>query len=1235
MHLSFNIKLLVRLFFIVPVFAFAQTQRQIDVLQKTALLYKAKELNNQQQLIIIAKQKGWDLIKKDNTSRTLMMLTGVDVKGFPLYTQTDNASIPATTTQTNYLWQNSFGVNGSSAAVKNKLAIWDGGAVNNNHIEIAGRIINKDFSSNLNHSTHVGGIMIAQGVNPASKGMAYGTQQLINYDYNNHISEIATEAENLLLSNHSYGITCGWSKLETATYWTYYGLPGDTADYKFGIYDAETQMLDSIAFAAPNYLMVKSVGNNRDKNGPSVGEQCYIYDNNGILVLKPRPAGISNNNGYDIIPTYGIAKNILTVGAVEGIIGGIPNSSNIKMSSFSSWGPTDDGRIKPDLVADGVNVFNCTSDGNTAYESYSGTSMATPNVTGSLFLLQELYNKKHNGSFMNAATLKALAIHTTTDAGNFAGPDYKFGWGLLNAKNAADIIAGKDTAYSKIVETLLNNSDTFKLNVIASGNGKLMATIAWADAPATPTTTNLLNNPSLKLINDLDIRIIHNGTTYFPWTLNPTNPDAAATKADNFRDNVEKIELDTAIPGDTYQIQITHKNTLQKGLQNFSLIVSGVGGNTFCQPYTTNNNSVRIDSVRIADLFTTSISCNNYINSTNTTATLKPKQTYNVNVGLGNCNNTGNNKIAKLYIDYNNNGSFNDAGELVFTSSVIIGFGTTSGSFTTPDYLINNNTALMRLVIAETTDVTSFDACSTTATLGAIQDFLVKFSSPQKDVAVTDIEIPTENFCAANNQFISIKLFNNGDSTIENIPVTAIVKKGATITNLLTGTYAAKLQPNQSAVFTFQQPILTLADSVYNITATANLIDDNYSNNNTLTQTFTIKSKSILSSGQANVCNNLATLKVFGASNTQNYAWFAGSNKTNFVATGDLATTSTIANKYYLTTGFTASLGAANNTISNNGDYQAKGGNYFYYTANSPVLLQSAKLYTAYPGKVFIKVADTVRTYSDGRYDYTTLNATTIDVQASNPQPATGNVAGYNAADTGLTYNINLLLPKGKHILIVSTDSIANIFRNKSITTSPYPNSIANLISITGNNATTPDSFYYYLYNMQIRTLDCESDEYPVNTTFAALPIITKNGDTLISSAGINYQWQKDGVDILGETNKTFIPTLAGNYSVVVTDFGGCTQSSKVFNSDITNGLLVYPNPAKKFVQLALTANEADFTLVDIYDILGKKYLSKIYNTVTNAFSDKIDISNFPNGIYFIKLYHAEKTYSAKLVVGR
>ena len=85
----------------------------------------------------------------------------------------------------------------------------------------------------------------------------------------------------------------------------------------------ETQVWDSIAYNAPYYLIVKSVGNNRDVNGPAVGQPYYRPNATGVMIpAGNRPPGISNNDGYDIVPTYGTAKNILTIGAVYPIPGG-------------------------------------------------------------------------------------------------------------------------------------------------------------------------------------------------------------------------------------------------------------------------------------------------------------------------------------------------------------------------------------------------------------------------------------------------------------------------------------------------------------------------------------------------------------------------------------------------------------------------------------------------------------------------------------------------------------------------------------------------------------------------------------------------------------------------------------------------------------------------------------------------------------------------------------------------
>lgn len=101
----------------------------------------------------------------------------------------------------------------------------------------------------------------------------------------------------LLLSNHSYGTVSGWSK-DGGT-WTWFGDPAisTTKDWKFGFYNSTSAFYDGIAYNAPYYLIVKSAGNdNADVGDGSRPPDC---------------------DPYDCIPTNGVAKNILTVGAVK------------------------------------------------------------------------------------------------------------------------------------------------------------------------------------------------------------------------------------------------------------------------------------------------------------------------------------------------------------------------------------------------------------------------------------------------------------------------------------------------------------------------------------------------------------------------------------------------------------------------------------------------------------------------------------------------------------------------------------------------------------------------------------------------------------------------------------------------------------------------------------------------------------------------------------------------------
>ena len=1219
-----------------PFFGIAQQEKKMDVLQKISAEYHKKELADRAKMLLLTKKYSWQSSQKNKNK--IAILTGIDVYGFPIYTTINNNTLSAATTHTNKLWQGGttgFNLSGSSPNMNGKLAIWDEGLPSINHTELIGRIVNKDGASVANHSTHVAGTLIAKGINPVAKGMVYNANILNCYDFNDDISEIAGAASGLLISNHSYGRVAGWQK--NGGNWQFNGNPNDTADYKFGFYDDVTQMLDSIAFNAAYYTIVKSVGNNRNNNGPAVGQLYMRYDNTGTMVdAGIRPAGISSNDGYDIIPTYGVAKNIITVGAVEGIASGSTKSTDIKMSNLSSWGPTDDGRIKPDIVANGVEVLSTSNSSNAGYEVMTGTSMATPNVAGSLFLLQELYSQKYNGNFMKAATLKALAIHTATEAGNAPGPDYKFGWGLLNVEKAANVIKFGNASTDKISEEILNNNDTIKYYVTATGNGKLMATICWTDPVGSVSTTNLLNNPALKLVNNLDIRIIQKNKVYMPWVLDPANPSLAATTGDNFRDNVERVEVADFIAGQQYIILITHKGNLQRSSQAFSLILSGVnlGGSVICNSNTVNNGDVRIDNFTFAGINNTSTICNNY-DSTTLIAKVEPSKTYPVNIFLSSCNGTNTNKIAKLYIDYNCNGNFVDANELVYTSNIINGNGNINTNITIPNNIIVGNRALMRLIIVETNDSVTFSACNSLIKNGATQDYQIQFINPKKDIAITDIAVPAYNICASNSQYVSIRLVNSGDSAVSNIPLKTIVKNGAITIATLNDTYQPILESGASIIYTFQTPFTSLANTTYTITATANLLSDQIETNNSQTSNINTASVNTLVAGQANICGKTATLKAFNTNDNQNYNWYNAANINMPIAIGTSTTSKIVAPIYYVNSGNAATIGAATKSIFTDGDYQLKGGNYFKYTATVPMLLENAKLYTAYPGKVTITVANIKATFADGTYTYNSLNSITIDVAASKPIPQKGNVAGNDVTDTGLVYNINLLLPSGSHAIIVTTDSIANIFRNKNILSNPYPYSISNLFTITGNNATNPEQFYYYLYNMNLKTLDCQTDKVAVIPTIAAPATISKVGDSLICSSSINYQWQKDSVDVLGETNQTYKPIIAGNYSCVATDNTGCKQISNyiITSKPAEKEFSFYPNPANNVVNIKFVDATITNTVIQITDVLGRQCIKQIFYNLSGNIVKQINTAQLSNGIYVLNVIQGNKIYKEKLLV--
>lgn len=505
-------------------------------------------------------------------------LVYVDETGRPIY-HGCNDLISAETISTDEVWAGGaagFALDGFRPGWQVYLAIWEAaGAPRATHQEFAGRITQVDAAAENYHATRVAGIAMASGVNANAKGMSPNASLLALLSDNDSAEMAYWAGLGVTVSNHSYSPLTGWNFSDGV--WAWYGdvNVSTSEDDQFGKYTSSTQDWDQVAYDAPTYVIVGGAGNDRNDTGPA-SATLHVHFASGVpaLSVDTHPAD-GGSTGYDTMPSTKCGKNMITVGGINDIPGGWATPSDAATASFSSWGPTDDGRIKPDIVANATGLTAPDSGADNNYTTgASGCSYAGPAVAGSVnLILQEWENKFPLAGDPLSSTIKALLVHTADEAGT-TGPDYIYGWGVMNTRTAVELVDAHSLVVGvRILEPTLQDGATDEFDFWWDGESPFSVTMAWTDPPGTPPGTGV-DLSTIMLVNDLDLRVerLATGVTYEPWLLDPTPTGESALTGDNYRDNVEQVHVANP-PAGYYRAIVTHKSQLDSGSQDYSLIL--------------------------------------------------------------------------------------------------------------------------------------------------------------------------------------------------------------------------------------------------------------------------------------------------------------------------------------------------------------------------------------------------------------------------------------------------------------------------------------------------------------------------------------------------------------------------------------------------------------------------------------------------------------------------------------
>lgn len=366
------------------------------------------------------------------------------------------------------------------------VGIGDNSEVSTAHVDFTGRVVSRVPFPISFHGIHVTGIVAGAGLlNPKYNGMSPRATIVSQY-----LSDIITNTPvyvndyNMIVTNNSY-------------------TAADDSCAGSGAYDVLSNYTDDQMKTYEQVLHVVSAGND------------------GAYTCSPYPVSYATvKSGYQC------AKNVLTVGAMDSVYA---------IAVFSSRGPVADGRIKPEIVADGVDVYSTTQ--NNTYFYNSGTSMSGPVVAGCVGLLNERYRQLNGNAIPKASLIKALLCNNAEDLGN-PGPDFTFGFGMLNARKAIEAMEGNRYFISNV-------SPSTNTISVPAGVRRLKVMLYWADPAAAPNAANTL-------VNDLDLSVTAPGpVNHLPLVLNsaPGGVTGNAVEGTDHVNNIEQVVIDNPAPG--------------------------------------------------------------------------------------------------------------------------------------------------------------------------------------------------------------------------------------------------------------------------------------------------------------------------------------------------------------------------------------------------------------------------------------------------------------------------------------------------------------------------------------------------------------------------------------------------------------------------------------------------------------------------------------------------------------